>query len=93
MYFHAHFSFPIPSFPRSTELPEGTCPMVIREIPGPASPQSPSHHGLLPVAEIGVGITGFGAFFILLGALLYFDSVLLAFGNVSAPALRTVQPP
>lgn len=40
----------------------------------------------LPVAEIGMGTTGFGIFFILLGVLLYFDSVLLAFGNVSAPA-------
>ena len=41
------------------------------------------------LAEIGVGITGFGAFFILFGILLYFDSVLLAFGNVSPPALST----
>ncbi|KAF6074551.1 golgi transport 1A [Phyllostomus discolor] len=32
--------------------------------------------------KIGVGITGFGIFFILLGVLLYFDSVLLAFGNL-----------
>ncbi|EHB10532.1 Vesicle transport protein GOT1A, partial [Heterocephalus glaber] len=32
--------------------------------------------------EIGVGITGFGVFFILFGTLLYFDSVLLAFGNL-----------
>lgn len=37
----------------------------------------------LSLAEIGVGITGFGVFFILFGILLYFDSVLLAFGNVS----------
>lgn len=37
----------------------------------------------LPIAEIGVGTTGFGIFFILFGILLYFDSVLLAFGNVS----------
>lgn len=37
---------------------------------------------MLP-AEIGVGVTGFGVFFILFGILLYFDSVLLAFGNVS----------
>lgn len=35
------------------------------------------------IAEIGVGTAGFGLFFILLGILLYFDSVLLAFGNVS----------
>nr|XP_045039361.2 vesicle transport protein GOT1A isoform X3 [Desmodus rotundus] len=37
----------------------------------------------LPVAEIGVGTTGFGIFFILFGVFLYFDSVLLAFGNES----------
>lgn len=43
----------------------------------------------LPIAEIGVGTTGFGIFFILFGILLYFDSVLLAFGNVSPPASST----
>lgn len=32
--------------------------------------------------KIGVGISGFGIFFILFGILLYFDSVLLAFGNL-----------
>ncbi|NXF96111.1 GOT1A protein, partial [Eubucco bourcierii] len=31
---------------------------------------------------IGVGLVGFGLFFILFGILLYFDSVLLAFGNI-----------
>uniref|UniRef100_A0A8C3XJ93 Vesicle transport protein GOT1A n=1 Tax=Chelydra serpentina TaxID=8475 RepID=A0A8C3XJ93_CHESE len=31
---------------------------------------------------IGVGLVGFGLFFILFGVLLYFDSVLLAFGNL-----------
>lgn len=36
------------------------------------------------VAEIGVGLVGFGAFFLLFGMLLYMDSVLLAFGNVSS---------
>lgn len=46
----------------------------------------------LPLAEIGVGITGFGIFFILFGTLLYFDSVLLAFGNVSPPALYPHSP-
>lgn len=38
-----------------------------------------------------MGTTGFGIFFILFGILLYFDSVLLAFGNVSPPAC--VPPP
>ncbi|XP_012614399.1 vesicle transport protein GOT1A [Microcebus murinus] len=32
--------------------------------------------------KIGVGVTGFGVFFIFFGTLLYFDSVLLAFGNL-----------
>uniref|UniRef100_A0A8D0G001 Golgi transport 1A n=1 Tax=Sphenodon punctatus TaxID=8508 RepID=A0A8D0G001_SPHPU len=32
--------------------------------------------------KIGVGLVGFGMFFLLFGALLYFDSVLLAFGNL-----------
>ncbi|XP_062842835.1 vesicle transport protein GOT1A [Trichomycterus rosablanca] len=32
--------------------------------------------------KIGVGLTGFGIFFLLFGVLLYFDSVLLAFGNI-----------
>uniref|UniRef100_A0A8C3WV06 Golgi transport 1A n=1 Tax=Catagonus wagneri TaxID=51154 RepID=A0A8C3WV06_9CETA len=32
--------------------------------------------------KIGVGTTGFGVFFLLFGMLLYFDSVLLAFGNL-----------
>ncbi|XP_062312583.1 vesicle transport protein GOT1A [Osmerus eperlanus] len=32
--------------------------------------------------RIGIGLTGFGLFFLLFGVLLYFDSVLLAFGNV-----------
>ncbi|XP_068015541.1 LOW QUALITY PROTEIN: vesicle transport protein GOT1A [Melanerpes formicivorus] len=32
--------------------------------------------------RIGVGLVGFGLFFILFGILLYFDSVLLALGNI-----------
>nr|XP_048682287.1 vesicle transport protein GOT1A-like isoform X2 [Caretta caretta] len=32
--------------------------------------------------KIGVGLVGFGLFFIFFGVLLYFDSVLLAFGNL-----------
>ncbi|KAL8179012.1 UNVERIFIED_CONTAM: Vesicle transport protein GOT1A [Gekko kuhli] len=32
--------------------------------------------------KIGVGLVGFGAFFLLFGVLLYMDSVLLAFGNI-----------
>ncbi|NXA43205.1 GOT1A protein, partial [Eudromia elegans] len=31
---------------------------------------------------IGLGLVGFGIFFILFGVLLYLDSVLLAFGNI-----------
>ncbi|XP_055510885.1 vesicle transport protein GOT1A-like [Leucoraja erinacea] len=32
--------------------------------------------------RIGVGLMGFGVFFLLFGILLYFDRVLLAFGNI-----------
>ncbi|KAJ8360376.1 hypothetical protein SKAU_G00169010 [Synaphobranchus kaupii] len=32
--------------------------------------------------KIGAGLSGFGLFFLVFGVLLYFDSVLLAFGNV-----------
>lgn len=34
------------------------------------------------VQKIGIGLLGFGLFFLLFGVLLYFDSVLLAFGNI-----------
>ncbi|XP_063153627.1 vesicle transport protein GOT1A isoform X2 [Candoia aspera] len=34
------------------------------------------------VVEMGVGLVGFGIFFLLFGVLLYMDSVLLAFGNI-----------
>ncbi|CAL8340805.1 unnamed protein product [Lota lota] len=32
--------------------------------------------------KIGIGLSGFGLFFVLFGVMLYFDSVLLAFGNI-----------
>ncbi|KAF7644544.1 hypothetical protein LDENG_00220160 [Lucifuga dentata] len=32
--------------------------------------------------KVGIGLVGFGVFFLLFGMLLYFDSVLLAFGNI-----------
>ncbi|CAB1429909.1 unnamed protein product [Pleuronectes platessa] len=32
--------------------------------------------------KIGIGLIGFGLFFLVFGVLLYFDSVLLAFGNI-----------
>ncbi|KAG8132092.1 hypothetical protein E2320_009976, partial [Naja naja] len=37
------------------------------------------------IVEIGVGLVGFGMFFLLFGILLYMDSVLLAFGNELFP--------
>jgi hypothetical protein len=33
-------------------------------------------------AEIGVGLTSFGALFMMLGIMLFFDGALLALGNV-----------
>ncbi|KAM9798914.1 vesicle transport protein GOT1A isoform 2-T2 [Syngnathus typhle] len=32
--------------------------------------------------KVGIGLVGFALFFLLFGVLLYFDSVLLAFGNI-----------
>ncbi|XP_077582879.1 vesicle transport protein GOT1A [Stigmatopora nigra] len=32
--------------------------------------------------KTGIGLLGFGLFFLLFGVLLYFDSILLAFGNI-----------
>ncbi|KZO92604.1 Got1-domain-containing protein [Calocera viscosa TUFC12733] len=37
---------------------------------------------LTDAQKIGVGLTSFGAFFILLGVILFFDGALLALGNV-----------
>ncbi|XP_047610340.1 vesicle transport protein GOT1A [Phacochoerus africanus] len=53
--------------PASTrEVPQAACSMI----------------SITEWQKIGVGTTGFGIFFILFGMLLYFDSVLLAFGNL-----------
>ncbi len=40
-------------------------------------------------AEIGVGLTGFGSLFLVLGILLFFDKAMLALGNVSRGAMRS----
>ncbi|KAM6458695.1 vesicle transport protein GOT1A [Liasis olivaceus] len=45
----------------------------------------PSAAKMMEITElqkIGVGLVGFGIFFLLFGVLLYMDSVLLAFGNI-----------
>ena len=37
---------------------------------------------LTPAAEAGIGVIGFGAFFVFFGCTLFFDRALLAMGNV-----------
>jgi hypothetical protein len=36
------------------------------------------------IAEIGIGLTGFGVLFSFLGIIFFFDKGLLAMGNVSS---------
>ena len=38
---------------------------------------------ILSFAEIGIGVTGFGVFFLFFGVIFFFDKGLLAIGNVS----------
>jgi hypothetical protein len=39
---------------------------------------------ILRVTEIGVALTSFGALFMVLGVIMFFDGALLALGNVCA---------
>ncbi|XP_044614487.2 vesicle transport protein GOT1A isoform X2 [Equus asinus] len=54
-------------------------------VPAPTQKAPQAAYGMISITEwqkIGVGTTGFGVFFVLFGILLYFDAVLLAFGNL-----------
>ena len=44
---------------------------------------------IVRLAEIGIGLTGFGAFFLFLGVVFLFDKGLLAIGNVSGKSSLT----
>ncbi len=50
-------------------------------------PLDPPRHRVVPSAEIGVGLTGLGFLFLMLGVLFFFDRGLLAMGNVSRATL------
>jgi hypothetical protein len=44
--------------------------------------RSASFFGCFIIIEIGVGLTAFGLFFMLMGVMMFFDGGLLAIGNV-----------
>lgn len=46
-----------------------------------------------PHPEIGVGLTGFGVLFTVLGVMFFFDKGLLAMGNVSSELFVCVRQP
>lgn len=48
---------------------------------------------LIPSTEIGMGLTGFGVFFLLFGMMLFFDKALLAIGNVRSAVTPEQHPP
>lgn len=83
----------------STQIIERTCGSQTVKVRAPVhrTGQCPQHPSLVTflfteddhfyiIAEIGVALTSFGALFMLLGVILFFDGALLALGNVRAPA-------
>jgi hypothetical protein len=56
---------------------------LVQKVPFPGTPKREAHQSN-QFSEIGVGLTTFGALFMMLGIMLFFDGALLALGNVRA---------
>jgi len=81
------FSSPFPPFSPSSSFLPSSIPCTL--------PQS-SLQGIMWLSDtqkIGVGLTAFGLFFMLMGVMMFFDGGLLAIGNVSRDRQRKDRDP